>query len=80
MGVMTREQGGLFVITSDRGVEDAPTKMAPKRRSETILRVWTGSCWSTDSTTAMTFATAEAADDYTKDNLARVMDGGGTTP
>jgi len=77
---MTRVQGGLFVITSDRGVEDAPNKMLPKRLSETTLRVWTGERWSTDSTAAMTFPTPEAADDYTQQNLARVMDGGGTSP
>jgi len=79
MGVMTRKQDDVYIITSDRGADDSPAKMAPKRRSDTFLRVWTGSRWSDVLTEAMTFPTLDAADDYTKANLARVMSDGGTS-
>ena len=79
MGVMTRKIDEHFVITSDRGSADATNKPAPKRMSETSLRVWTGDGWSAIATEAKIFTTPEAADEYTRANFARVMSAGGTT-
>ena len=79
MGVMTRKIDEHFVITSDRGAADAAHKPAPKRMSETSLRVWTGDCWSAVMSDAKIFSTLDAADEYTRANYARVMSAGGTT-
>ena len=72
MGVMTRDRGDLFVITSDRNPGDTPNKRAPKNLSNTYL-VWTGNSWSTVMADAMTFRTMEAADEYIQANSDRVM-------
>ena len=44
MGVMTRQQGAAFVISSDRSSTDAPTNRAPKGRPS--FENWTGETWS----------------------------------
>jgi len=73
MGVMTRDRGEVFVITSDRSPgENKSTRKAKKRPSSSYL-VWTGDSWSTVMTEAMTFASEEAADEYIKENSSRVM-------
>jgi hypothetical protein len=72
MGVMTRDQGGGFVVTSDRSSDGIANKRAPKNLSSTYL-VWTGNSWSTVMTDAKTFETEEAADDYIRANSDRVM-------
>jgi len=75
MGVMTRDQGEVFVITSDRSPDGAPNKRAPKNLSSTYL-VWTGDSWSSVMTDAMIFDTEEAADEYIRVNADRLMKDG----
>jgi hypothetical protein len=75
MGVMTRDQGGRFVVTSDRILGEAKSIRVAKKMSSTYS-VWTGDTWSSVMTDAMTFATAEAADDYIRANSDRVMKDG----
>jgi hypothetical protein len=72
MGVMTRDQGERFVVTSDRILGEPKSIRAAKRLSGTYL-VWTGDSWSSAMTDAKTFETAEAADDYIRANSDRVM-------
>ena len=75
MGVMTRDQGEGFVITSDRILGEAKSVRAAKKMSSTYL-VWTGETWSSVMADAKTFATQEAADDYLRANSDRVMKDG----
>jgi hypothetical protein len=75
MGVMTRDQGNIFVITSDRILGEAKNARAAKKMSGTYL-VWTGDSWSSVMTDAKTFETEEAADDYIRANSDRVMKDG----
>jgi hypothetical protein len=75
MGVMTRDRGEVFVITSDRSPEDTPNKRAPKNLSATYL-VWTGESWSPVMTDAQTFETEAAAEEYIRANSDRVMKDG----
>lgn len=75
MGVMTRDRGDVFVITSDRVPGEAKSARAAKNLSPTYL-VWTGDEWSAAMTDAKTFATEDAADDYIKANSSRVMKDG----
>ncbi len=76
MGVMAREQGELYVITSDRTLGDSPTKIAPKKPKDGVYRVWTGDNWSTITTDAITFEAIEEADEYIKENSGRLMENG----
>ncbi len=76
MGVMAREQGELYVITSDRTSGDSPSKIAPKRPSDGVYQVWTGDQWSTIATDAITFAAIEEADEYIRTNSGRLMENG----
>jgi hypothetical protein len=75
MGVMTRDRGEGFVITSDRGPDETKNTRVAKKMSSTYL-VWTGDSWSAVMTDAKTFATEEAADDYIRANSSRVMKDG----
>jgi len=75
MGVMTRDQGGGFVITSDRILGEAKNTRAAKKMSSTYL-VWTGESWSSVMADAKTFETADAADEYIRGNSERVMKDG----
>jgi hypothetical protein len=75
MGVMTRDRGEVFVITSDRSPDETQNKRAPKKMSSTYL-VWTGDRWSAVMTDAKTFETLEAADEYIRANSGRVMKAG----
>ena len=70
MGIMTRQQGKQFVITSDRSLDDAPSR-APKKYTDFSL-VWTGDAWSKTLADAKSFVTAEEADEYTKANYAQI--------
>ena len=74
MGIMTRPLGDAFIITSDRNLDDPPSR-APKRHSDYQL-VWTGSAWSKTLTEAMSFATEDEADAYTNANYARINSAG----
>ena len=75
MGVMTRDQGEGFVVTSDRILGEPQSTRAAKKMSGTYL-VWTGESWSSVMADAKTFETAEAADDYIRANSQRVMQDG----
>jgi hypothetical protein len=76
MGVMTRMQGGQYIITSDRVAGDQPSKSAPKRQANEVFQVWTGERWSSEATEAKTFLTMDEADEYVKANSRLVMDKG----
>jgi hypothetical protein len=75
MGVMARDQGDVFVVTSDQILGEAKSNRAAKRMSSTYL-VWTGESWSSVMADAKTFETAEAADEYIRVNAIRVMKDG----
>jgi hypothetical protein len=72
MGVMTRDRGEVFVITSDRNPDEAPSKRVAKKMSNSYW-VWTGESWSAVMADARTFATMDAADEYIRANSERVM-------
>ena len=73
MGVMARAQDELYVITSDRILGDSPSKTAPKRSNDQLYQTWTGDQWSPIATDAITFEAMEDAEEYIKDNSARLM-------
>ena len=75
MGVMARDQGEVFVVTSDRILGETKNTRAAKKMSSTYL-VWTGDSWSSVMTDAKTFETHEAADNYIRVNSDRVMKDG----
>jgi Flp pilus assembly protein TadG len=72
MGILTRKQGMSFVIGSDRGATDAPTKRPPKGRLSCSVAVWTGDRWSAVTTEAITFDTLDDADEYVRANFSKV--------
>ncbi len=76
MGVMAREQGELYVITSDRTLGDSPSKTAPKTPNDRVYQVWTGAKWSTITTDAKTFVAIEEADEYIRENSGQIMENG----
>jgi hypothetical protein len=76
MGVMAREQGELFVITSDRTLGDSPSKTAPKKPNAEVYQVWTGDKWSTTMTDAITFEEIEEVDEYIRRNSGQIMENG----
>ena len=76
MGVMVREQGERFVITSDRRSGDSPSKVAPKKPNDGVFQVWTGNKWSTITADAITFEAIEEADDYIRENSGQLMENG----
>jgi hypothetical protein len=71
MGILTRQLGEAYIITSDTVTDEAPRKRAPRRMTGKY-RVWTGDGWSTDMSAAKTFASMEQADEYVRANYARV--------
>ena len=71
MGILTRQQGAAFVITSDRVTDAIPTKQAPRRLSD-VYQVWTGAIWSTHMPDAQEFASLDAADEYVRANYAKL--------
>jgi len=75
MGVMTRDQDGGFVVTSDQFLGEAKNTRAAKKISSTYL-VWTGNSWSSVKADAKTFETQEAADEYIWANSGLVMKDG----
>lgn len=76
MGVMVRNQGEQFVITSDRVAGDLPSKSAPKRRATEVYQVWTGDHWSAVASEAKTFDSMDEADEYVKLHSKQVMESG----
>ena len=73
MGILTRQQGTGFVVTSDRWATDAPTARAPNMRPSDSLAVWTGQSWSAVNTEAMTFETLDDADEYVQANFSKLV-------
>ena len=71
MGILTRKQGEVFVITSDRCADSSPTTRAPARLSDTY-EVWTGVRWSSTKAEAINFASLADADEYVRANFAKV--------
>jgi len=71
MGIMTRQFGEEFVITSDCDPLQAPTKLAAKKVSG-VYHVWTGNAWSPVVAEAKAFDTLDKADEYIKENYAQV--------
>lgn len=72
MGILTRRQGDVFVITSDRPSDaSSPTTRAPARLTD-VYQVWTGARWSTSREDAVSFASLDAADEYVRANFSKV--------
>jgi hypothetical protein len=71
MGILTRQQGVKYVISSDQVSGDVVTKRAPRLRAN-IYEVWTGTAWSANLGDAMNFDTLDDADEYVRLNYARV--------
>ena len=73
MGILTRRQGEVFVITSDRPSDvSSPTTRAPARLTE-VYQVWTGVRWSVSREDAVSFASLDAADEYVRANYGQVI-------
>jgi hypothetical protein len=71
MGILTRQQDDVFVITSDRTIDSSPTTRAPARLTN-VYEVWTGSGWSSSRADAINFGSLEEADEYVRANFAKV--------
>jgi hypothetical protein len=71
MGVMTRQQGVKYVITSDRTSDEVTTKRAPRLRAD-VYQVWTGVGWSVNSADALSFDSLDDADEYVRANYVKV--------
>ncbi len=74
MGILTLQQSGKYVISSDRSMTDAPVNRPPKGKPSDVYQVWTGGAWSLVKTDAMTFGTLDEADEYVKANY-RLLSG-----
>jgi hypothetical protein len=72
MGILTLQQDGKYVISSDRSITDAPVNRPPKWRPSSDYQVWAGDRWSLVKTDAMTFVTLDDADEYVKANYSRL--------
>ena len=72
MGILTRAQEDVFVITSDRAATASPAARAPARLSD-AYHVWTGTRWSIEKSDALRFDTLDAADEYVRANFARIF-------
>ena len=72
MGILARPQDQTFVITSDRQEGDAKTARAPARQPE-AYQVWTGFRWSSTKSEALGFVSLDAADEYVRANLPRML-------
>jgi len=75
MGILTLQQDGQFVISSDRVMTDSPVNRPPKGKPSDNYQVWTGDAWSAEHADAMTFRTMDAADEYVKANYQRLTTG-----
>jgi hypothetical protein len=71
MGILTRRQGDVFVITSDHPYDTSPSRRAPARMSDTY-EVWTGTQWSANNADAISFASLVTADEYVRANFVKV--------
>jgi hypothetical protein len=75
MGILTLQQDGKYVISSDRSITDAPVSRPPKGKPSTDYQVWMGDSWSLVKTDATTFDTLDEADEYVKANYHRLNGG-----
>ena len=75
MGILTLKQDGKYVISSDRGITDAPVNRPPKGKPSGDYQVWTGDSWSLVKADATTFGTLDQADEYVKANYNRLSGG-----
>ncbi len=75
MGILTLQQDGKYVISSDRCVTDAPVSRPPKGKPSGDYQVWTGDCWSLVKADATAFDTLDDADEYVKANYHRLSSG-----
>lgn len=71
MGILTRKQGGTFVISSDQNALDPSNKRAPRRLDEPY-QVWTGVHWSINIDEALMFESLDDADEYVRANYSKV--------
>ncbi len=65
MGILTRQLGVKYVISSDQLSGDAASKRAPRTRGD-VYQVWTGARWSPNSAEALSFNSLDDADDYVR--------------
>jgi hypothetical protein len=75
MGILTLQQDGKYVISSDRSITDAPVNRPPKGRPSGDYHVWTGDSWSLVKTEAAIFNSLDEADEYVKTNYRRLSGG-----
>ena len=73
MGVMARESGEKFIITSDCVAGEPPSNRVPQKDRLDVFQVWTGEGWSATITDATFFTDIAVADEYIRANYARVM-------
>jgi hypothetical protein len=71
MGLLTRQIGLKYVISSDRTSDEVNTKRAPRFQSNTFL-VWTGAEWSASMDQALSFDSLDEADEYVRANYGKV--------
>jgi hypothetical protein len=72
MGVLTRQQGTQYVISSDLEPDQKGNKRAP-RIQDGIYQVWTGAEWSTNLSNALSFDSLDEADEYVRANFSRLV-------
>jgi hypothetical protein len=72
MGILTRQQGAQYVISSDQDLDQKGTKRAPRNQSD-VYQVWTGTQWSTDVAEALCFDSLDEADEYVRANYQKVV-------
>jgi hypothetical protein len=72
MGILTLQQDGKYIVSSDRSMTDAPVNRPPKGKPSGDYEVWTGNSWSSIKSDAMTFRTLDEADEYVKANYRRL--------
>jgi hypothetical protein len=75
VGILTLQQDGKYVISSDRCITDAPVSRPPKGKPSGNYQVWTGDRWSSVHADATTFGTLDEADEYVKANYGRLSGG-----
>lgn len=71
MGILTRQHGSKYVISSDRAMDGVDTKRAPRLRAE-FYQVWTGSKWSAEAADAQFFDSLDDADEYVKSHYSSI--------
>ena len=75
MGILTLQQDGKYIISSDRIMTDAPVNRPPKGKPSGSYQVWSGEGWSSVQADATTFGTLDEADEYVKANYRRLTNG-----